>query len=159
MEAIEAIRREHDPLSEQLPAHITLVFPFDSELSGIELADRVRQAAEPTTAFNVTFGPVVVHDQTYLFSNISGGSDAVVGLHRVLYEHLRPLGATLIGTFVPHITVGRLSNRAAADSAAVELACTFLGGATTVSTVSLYDIDQQRGRAVRASIPLKAPHR
>jgi 2'-5' RNA ligase len=159
VEAIEAIRRQHDPLCDQLPAHLTLVFPFESGLSSVDIADRVQRAASPVTAFSVTFGPVAVHDQTYLFSEISAGADAVVELHRRLYEQLTPLGATLIGPFVPHITVGRLSTSAAADAAALELAPTFAGGSTTVATVSLYDIDQHRGRAVRASVPLKALNR
>ena len=42
---VEAFRRRNDPLAASLPAHVTLVFPFASTLSALQIGAHVRRVA------------------------------------------------------------------------------------------------------------------
>jgi 2'-5' RNA ligase len=152
---VEAIRRQFDPRADEIPAHLTLVFPFRSGVSDDEVSRRVGEVAEPMAAFYATFGSVVAADDTYLSSPIIEGAESVVSLHRLLYEQLSGAGATLFKPYGPHITVGRLSTPAGAEAAARALARRFSGGATTVTALTVYAIDDDEGRALEPPIPLR----
>ena len=40
---IEPFRRRYDPMADALPAHVTLVFPFPTNLTSVQLASHVRR--------------------------------------------------------------------------------------------------------------------
>ena len=118
LEKIEAIRREHDPAAALIPAHLSLVFPFPTSLTRLQVATHIRNVTSRWPPIPVTFRRVRVHAGEFVFLMASRGSASVSALHDKLYtrslrQYLRPeLG------YEPHITVARNS-----DPDRLEAAC------------------------------------
>lgn len=53
---IESFRARHDPLARSIPAHVTLVFPFETNPDAATLAKHAAAAAEDQPAFPLTLG-------------------------------------------------------------------------------------------------------
>jgi 2'-5' RNA ligase len=153
---IERLRQAYDPLAEVIPAHITLAFPFESELEAGELEAHMRAAARGIGRFVVELREITGQEGEYLFLNVKRGNDAIIALHDRLYtgplaEHLSPAH-----TFVPHLTVGRLAN-AVAFNVALRQARRVTGTTTFLAearAMSLYRIEEGR-RAVQRVIELE----
>ena len=111
----EAIRRQHDPLAELIPAHLTLMFPamatVDSLVAqanrcaaGYQVFDiRITQAKAHCTAIN---------GWSYVFMLPTLGSEQIIALHDNLYggDFRRHLRHDL--PYQPHITVAKKTDYA-----------------------------------------------
>lgn len=153
IERIAELRRAYDPLAFAIPPHITLVFPFESNLQTAALAAHVRAAVKGVAPFPIELRGVTGDGDEYLFLNVKRGNDDIITLHDRLYTG--PLAPFLSPrhTFVPHLTVGRLERPTAfgvALTQAARLAETF---ATIIREVAVYRIGpgDTRGRADRAA--------
>jgi 2'-5' RNA ligase len=105
---ILSVRDRLDPLARKIPAHITLVFPFESAMSNFELEAHLRELVAHSRRFGVVFRGITAHEDEYLFLNIRRGNDEVMQLHDVLYSGALALHHVRRHTFVPHVTVGRV---------------------------------------------------
>ena len=61
--AIESIRRRHDPQASLIGAHVTLVFPFQSELSVSALRAHLADCLRGVTPFHARFDNVTANPQ------------------------------------------------------------------------------------------------
>jgi len=139
---IEQLRRQFDPLALAIAPHITLMFPFESDVSVRRLQAHVRQAVRDVGPFAVQLHGITGSEGEYLFLNVKRGNDRLIELHDRLYSGLFAVHLSLAHTFVPHLTVGRLSNRAAflaALEAAQEVNSTFRTAVREVAVCRLYD--------------------
>ena len=109
-----AVRDRYDPLASNIAAHLTLVFPFADPMSDAELEKHLHHAVTDIPAFDVILGGITAHEDEYLFLNVKRGNDAVIHLHDVLYGGALSRHLVRGHTFVPHVTVGRLSTHALA---------------------------------------------
>lgn len=109
--SIVRLRRRFDPLAEAIPAHITLAFPFKSDLTEAQLEAHLRQALQGVEPFEVMLGGITGQAEEYLFLNVKRGNDALIELHDRLYTG--PLAGYLASdiTYCPHLTVGRLPSK------------------------------------------------
>jgi 2'-5' RNA ligase len=119
VEVIEEIRLRHDPMAGLIPAHVSLVFPFPTSLTRLQLATHVRNVVSRWPPIPVTFRQVRVHAGEFAFLMAARGAASITALHDKLYtrslrQFLRPEFS-----YEPHITVARN-----ADAARVEAACT-----------------------------------
>ena len=111
---INAIRDKYDPLSQNVLPHITLVFPFDSEISTSRLEEHVLESLKGKQSFDLTLQGVSKQDDFgfYLFLNIVKGNEIIKDLHDKLYtgllKHYKPVWLT---DFTPHMTIGHLSTK------------------------------------------------
>lgn len=154
MERIAELRRAYDPLAFAVPPHITLVFPFTSDLATQTMAEHIASAIEGIAPFPIELRGVTGDDDEYLFLNIKRGNDGVIALHDRLYTGPLAPFLSLRHTFVPHLTVGRLERPAAfavALAQAARLAETF---ATVAHEVAVYRIGPGETRAVEVRVPL-----
>lgn len=105
---IVALRERFDPIAHEIPAHLTLVFPFEDTMPDAELEAHLRQVLCGFSRFSVTFRGITAHENEYLFLNVKRGNDTLVALHDAFYTG--PLARHLVRlhTYVPHVTVGRL---------------------------------------------------
>ncbi|EPZ52569.1 2'-5' RNA ligase family protein [Alicyclobacillus acidoterrestris] len=105
---IEDLRKQYDPLYGLIAPHMTLVFPFDSDISSVALEDHVRVCVSGIPSFPLVLREVTGAKGGYLFLNVKRGNDWIVRLHDVLYSG--PLRQFLNRqfTYVPHMTVGRI---------------------------------------------------
>ncbi|MGG0187611.1 2'-5' RNA ligase family protein [Bacillus rhizoplanae] len=111
LEEIEAIRRKHDPLFGLISPHITLVFPFVSEVPNECLKKHIETIVGNMNSFHITLNPVVTNSEEYLFLLIEEGKEDIIELHNKLYtDFLQPFLHKEI-PFLPHVTVGRKGDK------------------------------------------------
>lgn len=107
---IQKIRQQFDPLVENIKPHISLVFPFNSELTDKELSQKISQKLQDIKSFPVTFNKLGSDDNGYVWLEASHGQDRLTKLHDLLYqiEELKPLLRTDL-SYIPHITLGHVA--------------------------------------------------
>lgn len=113
---IDNIRNKYDPLSNFVKPHITLVFPFDSNIKTQELEKHISQVLNKFKPFNMTLSGVGTNDSfkdEYLFLNVREGKEDIIKIHQKLYsgilESYYPdfLKKT---SYLPHLTIGSFNN-------------------------------------------------
>lgn len=109
---INDIRKEYDPLADLVLPHITLVFPFDSELTNEELKLHLNESLEGIHPFKIELKGFSKQEDTYgnyLFLNVVQGIDVIKNIHDMLYKNkLKQFDACR--DYVPHMTVGKVSS-------------------------------------------------
>jgi 2'-5' RNA ligase len=115
MAAIEAIRLRHDPLVARLPAHVTLVFLFDSDIGDDALRSHVKRSVAAASPFVLRLARIIPIDDLHLGVTITTGSDSTVELHDRLYTGPLAHHLSEVHRFVPHVTIGRFGQRSAME--------------------------------------------
>ena len=107
---IETLRRRHDPHAAIIPAHVTLVFPFETrDLTALTQHVLATATAHGPIALRLSaYLAVRAHDdtQSHIFLVPDQGRDEIEALHDALYSG--PLAGVLRHDipFIPHVTVG-----------------------------------------------------
>lgn len=123
IDAIQAIRERFDPLASSIAPHITLVFPFESELSTDELREHLVRALKGVKTFEILLNGITGDFRDgYLFLNVKRGNDEIIDLHDKLYRGVLEQYLFRKVTYCPHVTVGRLEQPTEFDQALEELA-------------------------------------
>jgi 2'-5' RNA ligase len=149
-----AVRDQYDPLASAIAPHLTLVFPFEDSLSDSALHAHVARMVSDIPCFAVMLGEITAHENEYLFLNVKRGNDQLIHLHDALYSGVLASHLARSLTFVPHITVGRLSPGHLPT--ALESTRAFTSPIhARVDTVSAYLVDTDETRPVLFEIPLK----
>jgi 2'-5' RNA ligase len=120
IERIEAFRARHDPAAADIAAHLTLVFPFPTAHTRLQVETHVNRVVSRWPRVPVTFRRVRMHANEFLFLMASRGAAAVTALHDKLYTrslapHLRRDIA-----YEPHITIARHPEYPALEGAFAE---------------------------------------
>ena len=108
--SIDKIRSKYDPLADLVRPHITLVFPFESDMTDDEVREILEKRLEDTKPFDLTLqGFSRQIDEkfgNFLFLNVTNGNDEIVKIHDILYanEFKR---FNLGYPYIPHMTVGK----------------------------------------------------
>lgn len=159
-DAINAIRKKYDPLANHVRPHITLVFPFDSDLQPKELKEHLTGALLNVTPFDIVLRgitPVKGHGN-YLFLNIESGREEILEIHKRLYTGLleKFLPAWLqSGGYYPHLTVGNIENEEKYKAAIEETSQMKEAFETTVDTISVEIIDENQDSIIEVEISLR----
>lgn len=106
---IQSIREKYDPLASCIAPHVTLVFPFESDISNGELKQHLNEMLEGMEKFTVEFKGITGDMMDgYLFLNVKKGNDQIIELHDRLYtgKLKEYLHRGII--YCPHMTVGRV---------------------------------------------------
>lgn len=119
IDVINAIRKKYDPLADLVPPHITLVFPFDSELTDEELHGHLEKCLKGVHPFRIELEGFSKHPDKYgnfLFLNVVQGTEEIKRIHKMLYgDKLKQFDSGC--DYIPHITVGKLSSAKLLDKA------------------------------------------
>ncbi|WP_019230129.1 2'-5' RNA ligase family protein [Sedimentibacter sp. B4] len=119
IDVINDIRKKYDPLANLVLPHITLVFPFDSELTNEELKLHLIGSLGDINPFKIELEGFSKHKNkygNYLFLNVVEGMDVIKNIHDRLYkDKLKQFDAGL--DYVPHMTVGKVSSMELLDKA------------------------------------------
>lgn len=123
VEMVENIREKYDPLAHVMNAHITLVAPFWSSFSTRELENWIKKLLSRTEPFELELKGISMASnafENYLFLNIIRGREEILELNTILYDGLlREFKSNL--PYIPHMTLGKLPNKEALDSAYEEV--------------------------------------
>ena len=111
---------KHDPMAGRIRAHLSLVFPFATQLTALQVETHVRRVAAKWPPIPVTFRAVRLHANECVFLMAARGAASIVALHDRLYTrslqpHLRREFA-----YEPHITLARYADPRALDAACDE---------------------------------------
>ena len=115
IELIENIRSQYDPLYKHVAPHITLVFPFKSELTTSAIEDHIKEICANIRPFRIGLQGISQEAHGFMFLNIVEGKDQLIDLHQKLYQGLLTefYPDFLRGNqFQPHMTVGRILDNA-----------------------------------------------
>lgn len=107
---IENIRKKYDPLFGLVPPHITLVFPFESEIPSSRLKEHIKNSLAGVNPFPVQLRGITASTDNYLFLNVKKGNDNIIELHDRLYSGPLFEFMSRKHTYFPHLTIGRLKN-------------------------------------------------
>lgn len=110
VEAIDAIREKYDPLYNFIGPHLTLIFPFQSELTTKELIEHMENHLKEVGPFELIARGVTGASDGYVFLDIKIGNDSIIELHDKLYRGiLKPYHNRFI-PYIPHITIAKINN-------------------------------------------------
>ena len=117
LDEIEAFRARHDPMASLIPAHLTLVFPFSTSLTRLQVETHVKRVASRWPRIPASFRAVRMHANEFVFLMASRGSQSLTALHDKLYSRsfLPYLRRDL--AYEPHITIARSADFAALEAA------------------------------------------
>ena len=90
MEIIEEIREKYDPLAHLVRPHITIVFPFENQMSNKDIADILADRLITIPPFELVLNGISKHEDrfgNYLFLNVKKGSSEICTIHNILYDN------------------------------------------------------------------------
>ena len=107
LERVEAFRRRHDPMAGLIPAHLSLVFPFPTAHTRLQVETHVQRVASRWPPIPVTFRRVRMHANEFLFLMVARGAASITALHDRLYTRSFRPHLRLDIPYEPHITLAR----------------------------------------------------
>lgn len=119
MKIIDEIRKKYDSLSELVRPHITLVFPFESELSNEQLRGIMEYKLQNIAPFRIKLHGISRQEDrfgNYLFLNVLEGTEQLSQIHDILYSDELEMFDMGI-EYIPHMTIGKLETREKLDAA------------------------------------------
>ncbi|KAJ3273741.1 hypothetical protein HDV01_004020 [Terramyces sp. JEL0728] len=105
---IDKIRCKYDPLAHNIQPHITLVFPFKSNIERDVLAGHIERVLADVKPFDIKLQEFTGtgFDSKFFFLNVKKGNDSLISLHDKLYSELLAPYLDQRFHFTPHLTVG-----------------------------------------------------
>lgn len=119
MEVIDRIREQYDPLAKLVRPHITIVFPFDSDMSNENINVLLEKRLQSVKPFKLELAGVSKQEDrfgNYLFLEVTQGVKELSYIHDILYQN-EFLEYDLGLPYIPHITIGKLSEKHKLDEA------------------------------------------
>ena len=113
IDVIERVREKYDPNYKLVRPHITLVFPFESDISAADIEAHARAALAEFEPFPVTLQGITEQRgfDNYMLLNVHQGKNTLRQMHRRLYSGLlESFLPNWCRAFEPHMTVGRLTD-------------------------------------------------
>jgi 2'-5' RNA ligase len=144
IDIVNQIREKYDPLAKLIDPHITLVFPFECDLSNDEIHHILDNRLDSFSSFHLILSGVRKHisnDGFYLFLGIKQGKNEVVTIHDILYKFEFKVFDVGI-PYIPHITLGKFSNEALLDEVFKSISKLKLEFEAYIDTISVEKIDK-----------------
>ena len=145
MEIIDRMRRNYDPLADLVRPHITLVFPFHSDIADAELGSHIENAISGIRPFSLQLAGIFKQEDAfgnYLFLDVKEGKKQLIQLHDRLYSGALSSFSSEI-PYSPHMTLGNLENRNALHAAYEAVKSISESFSTVADTISVEKIGKQ----------------
>jgi 2'-5' RNA ligase/GNAT superfamily N-acetyltransferase len=154
LQPIVPFRQRWDPLANYVAPHLTLVFPFTDPLAPADLRRHVSDAIGGIEPFAIRLSGLSGSEGEYVFVTLKQGNDQIVALHDRLYTGPLRRHLSRAYTYVPHITVGRITDRRQFDTALAEAAVLSVDIETRVRTITIYVVEPDGSRRVEDQVAL-----
>ena len=145
---VEKLRDKYDPLAQRVAAHLTLVHPFSTTLTRQALEAHLQMVSRWARPIALELQDVTGHQGEYLFLNLKRGNDEVIALRDALYTGPLATFREASVTFVPHVTVGRLSSHTQFQESLYATRGYTEPVATVLDRLSCYRIDDDGQRVI-----------
>ncbi len=145
MEIIDSIRKKYDPLADLVRPHITLVFPFHSDITDAELGSHIENAISGISPFSLHPAGIFKQEDAfgnYLFLDVKEGKKELIRLHDRLYSGVLSSFSAEI-PYSPHMTLGKLESRASLNTAYEAVKNISESFCTVADTISVEEIGEQ----------------
>lgn len=157
---IDKVRERYDPLVNHVRPHITLAFPFDSDIETTELKEHISSILSEIKTFEIILNGITPTNSfgKYLFLNIEKGNGEIIELHKRLYTGILQnyYPEWLKGNvFLPHMTVGSFDNEEEFEMAINETRNIIDSFKTTVNEISVEIIDENEDSIIELNIPFR----
>ncbi|MGL5066320.1 MAG: 2'-5' RNA ligase family protein [Sarcina sp.] len=153
---IETIRKKYDPLANYIAPHITIIFPFDSDISTNDLKLHFNKVLKGIKKFNIKLKDFTGDFRDgYLFLNVKKGNDNIIQLHDKLYSGILDEFLSRRVTFCPHLTVGKLPLQVKFDKALDKLSSCTESFETTIDKIYVVNIDSIEHSTIEFSFDLE----
>ena len=155
-EQIDRWRTQYDPLAKLIRPHITVVFPFRSEMTDREVEKAIVRALADVAAFDVTLEGV--HRQSDRFGHtlmlpVTEGAGMIRAINRRLYkDEFRNFDLGL--PYLPHVTLGAFDSREDLDRAYEAVKCGNLHFVAKVTEVCAERIGEQGESIIIARVKI-----
>ena len=160
MNIIDQIRSKYDPLAQYVRPHITLVFPFESDLTVDELRNHLTRVSSDFEPFELSMEKVVKIDNQlgkYLFLLIDKGIDHVkkisAGLYTGVLEPHKPVWLNE-ASYLPHMTLGCFKSKEDLELAFDDVIMQDMRFETMVDKISVEIIDENEYSIVDIEVEL-----
>lgn len=113
IEKINLLRKKYDPAVNNVAPHITLVFPFESNIAASDIKKHIENNIQGIKPFKVKLQGISAESKNYLFLNVINGKEELTKLHNKLYtDILDEFKPKFLNTteFKPHLTVGKVDD-------------------------------------------------
>lgn len=153
MEVFDKIREQYDSLTKLVRPHITIVFPFDRDMSNENLNVLLEKRLQSVKPFKLELAGVSKHEDrfgNYLFLEVTQGVKELCYIHDILYQNEfleYDLG-------LPYITIGKLSVKYKLDEAYNQVKDMSETFCTLVNKVSVEMIGDDEESVIMAEIGL-----
>ena len=138
MNVIDGVRKKYDPLNDLVRPHITLVFPFQSDITNEELIKKLDNCLERTMHFKLVLYGVSKQKEVYgnyIFLNVAEGYNELTNIHDNLYIAI--WGHQNNHPYVPHMTIGKVNSEVEMDKAFSEIEDIDIRFETSVKKISV----------------------
>jgi len=149
------IREKYDPLANCIAPHVTLVFPFESNISNEELKQHLNGMLQGIKRFTIEFKGITGDMRDgYLFLNVKKGNDQIIELHDRLYTGMLKdyLHRGII--YCPHITVGKIDDPDKFNQAIVELSVFDIAIKSEIDRIYVEAIDEDNNLIIQLTYEL-----
>lgn len=154
LHSINVLRAKYDPLVNLIPPHVTLVFPFESDIATEALKEHLKQSAIGLKPFQIVMTGITGDEEGYLFLNVKVGNDYIIQLHDKLYTGMLRQYLNRSLTYTPHLTVGRIKDKQTFESALAETEDWNEMFETTVHEFAVECIDERENSTVEIKVSL-----
>ncbi|WP_202709218.1 2'-5' RNA ligase family protein [Sporosalibacterium faouarense] len=158
IDKIESIRKKYDPVVENIGPHITLIFPFESDITTKNLKKHVIKSLEGSSPFSIELKNITGVEKNFLFLNVIRGKEEIINLHRKLYKGILkryyPDFLTKV-EFMPHLTVGKIDDEEKFSKALAETKKFDYTFETVVRKISVEIIAENNDSIIEFEVLLK----
>lgn len=140
---INEIREKYDPLFNYIAPHITLVFPFESNIPTNELIKYIKQSLVGVEKFSLAMSGITGSSDGYIFLDVKKGNDKIIEMHDKLYEGLLKEHHNRFIPYFPHLTLGRLRDEKMHQEAVKSLLTFYETFETEVEEIAVEIIDSE----------------
>jgi len=157
---INDFRRKYDYLHQYIEPHITLVFPFFSNLTDNEIAADLSKLVADINSFKISccgFSKLKGNDNCIAMNILLGFTDIYKMYYLIHKGILKPYQSkiTIDGSFVPHMTIGRFNNEAEMEIAFKEIEKENWEFSTIIKSIFIEEIGEKEESIIKSEILLR----
>lgn len=147
---IQKTRKKYDELYNKIPPHITIVFPFDSDIPNEKLKFIIEKSLIGIQPFKIKCKGISIKEDKrintfYIFLNIIEGEDTIKNINKTIYKNL--FNKDVGNDYIPHITLGTTNN----EKEMITLDCEF---STVIDNITVETIGENEESIIEFKVEL-----